>query len=198
LWLPEANLLVQVGEFQPRNVFCTTLMYSSYILSKTVRLAYVSNHLSQLPVSTKLLLRLVSGKEHDRSLLNRLCKSHEILGQAFSLELLSPQTFPSLFIFQPPFFFVLSILFRPWLRLDSPHIHRSQTLPESFPLFSSSSLLFLSFSGTACREEKDHLRSIFYFLHSFLITLNWKAHLSLAADLTGTVHVRTRIRKLIA
>lgn len=109
MWLPEANLLVQVGEFQPRNVFCSTLIYSSYVLSKTVRLAYVSNHLSLLPVSTELLLRLVSGKEHDRSLLNRLCKSHEILGQGSSLELLSPQTLPSLLIFQPVFFFMLSL-----------------------------------------------------------------------------------------
>lgn len=88
-------------------------MYSSYILSKTVRLAYVSNHLSLLPVSIELLLQLVSGKEHDRSLLNRLCKSHEILGQASSLELLSPQTFPSLLIFQPVFCFMVSLLFHP-------------------------------------------------------------------------------------
>lgn len=145
MWLPEANLLIQVGEFQPRNMFCTTLMYSFYILSKTVRLAYVSNHLSQLPVSTKLLLQLVSGKEHDRSLLNRLCKSHEILGQASSLELLSPQTFPSLFIFQPLFFFVLSLLFHPGLHLGSSPSHRSQTPLESFPLF------FLTFLGTASR-----------------------------------------------
>lgn len=109
---------------------------------------------SLLPVSTELLLQLVSGKEHDRSLLNRLCKSHEIPGQASSLELLSPQTFPSLFIFQPVFFFMLSLLFHPWLWLGFSPRHSSQ-IPESFLLLSAFllPLLFPSFPGAASGEE---------------------------------------------
>lgn len=176
-------------------MFCTTLMYSFCILSKTVRLAYVSNHLSQLPVSTKLLLRLVSGKEHDRSLLNRLCKSHEILGQASSLELLSPQTFPSLFIFQLLFFFMLSILFHPGLHLGSSLSHRSQTPLESF-----SSPLFLSFLGTASRGggATCFARHLQMSRFSFLIALTWTVYLPPAADLTCTIHIRTWIRKFIA
>uniref|UniRef100_A0A8C0GHC6 Cilia and flagella associated protein 77 n=1 Tax=Chelonoidis abingdonii TaxID=106734 RepID=A0A8C0GHC6_CHEAB len=89
VWMEQQRAVAmaqQVGKKTKRKVYetRTTLLRKQQPPVKLDSLWHMP-HFQKLPVSSELLLQLMSGKEHDRSLLNRLCKSHEKLGQAFAL-----------------------------------------------------------------------------------------------------------------